>query len=155
MPTMISTLASSGGVRQIATGVVRTLTDTGPTYSFAYLSSGRYYYDFTQKQERWYADIAVPEMVDTDKVFIFLQGSAKCDDLTYFRRPVCGRVIGSDTIRIYADDTGADRRLNQLTAVTDVPSAIALSLTNPGGPSSIVSSQLNGHDIRWTLVEYV
>jgi hypothetical protein len=169
MSVLLSTIAASGGVRQIPTGVVRSFTDSGPAYSFSRtvnLGGGLYshYYNFTQKQERWYADVSIPTLTNLNKAIILLEGSAKCDDFTYFRRPMCSKIVDSTTIRIYADDTRAftEARLyngdNSATAPTSPASdavALAWALANPGGPSSIISNQINGHDIRWTLVEYM
>ena len=159
--------------RQVSTGVVRTLTDTGPAYAFSrteqmsdyYGFYWDHYYNFTQKPERWIADVSVPEIVNIDKALIFLQGSAKFDDLTYFRRPVCARVLDDTTLRLYVDDTrsGAEVKLHsgRYSDATSLPEsevaalALAWSIAAPGGPSSGVSTQINGHDIRWTLVECV
>lgn len=168
MSVLLSTIAASGGVRQIATGVVRSFTDSGPAYAFSrsVIADSRYthYYNFTQKQERWYADVSIPTLISLNKAIILLDGSAKCDNLTYFRRPVCSKIVDLNTLRIYVDDTRSATEAALYISVTSATAptppasdsvALAWALANPGGPSSIISNQINGHDIRWTLVEYM
>lgn len=127
--------------RVVASGVVATLTDTGPPERI-HLGGGRY--DFPPKPERWIADVTIPA-VNPARCFVDLQGSCKIDSLTDFRRPACARVLNATTLRVYADFTRWQADSFQS----------AVNLEQGAAPSDTVSSVVGAHDLRWTLVEYV